>query len=335
MRSTVVLRGSYRQSDPTLAFDSRRDRKPHLVEGDCMARRKKGRPLHGWLLVDKPKGVTSTAVVNKARWAFQAQKAGHAGTLDPLATGLLAVAFGEATKTVPYAQEGMKTYRFTVRLGERTSTDDEEGEVIARSDARPADAQIKYALLSFKGHIEQVPPQFSAVRVEGERAYDLARDGVEMELASRPLFVEHLAILDRPDADHVTLEMICGKGGYVRSIARDLGEALGCHGHVADLRRMESGSFSVTSAIPFNLLDQVRETGGDEHLLPLSAGLSDLPEVRIRATEAARLRNGNPAPVTHTRLDYGDEALVVTDTEPVAIVTYKAGMLHPNRVFVL
>ena len=191
------------------------------------------------------------------------------------------------------------------------------------------------ALLSFKGHIEQVPPQFSAVRVEGERAYDLARDGIEMELASRPLFVEHLAILDRPDADHVTLEMICGKGGYVRSIARDLGEALGCHGHVSDLRRMESGGFSVTSAIPFDLLDEVRETGGDEHLLPLSAGLTSLPEVRIRATEAARLRNGNAAPVTHTVLDYGDEALATNDGTPVALVTYKAGMLHPNRVFVL
>ena len=300
-----------------------------------MARKKKGRPLHGWLLVDKPKGVTSTAVVNKARWAYQAQKAGHAGTLDPLATGLLAVAFGEATKTIPYAQEGKKTYRFTVRLGIRTSTDDGEGEAIATSASRPSDTQIKNALLSFKGWIEQVPPQFSAVRVEGERAYDLARDGVEMDLAARPLLVEHLAILDRPDPDHVTLEMICGKGGYVRSIARDLGEALGCHGHVADLRRMESGGFSVTSAISFDLLDQIRETGDDDQLLPLAAGLEDLPTIRIRLAEAARLRNGNPVPVTHTTLDYGDEALATHDDAPVAIVTYKAGMLHPSRVFVL
>lgn len=300
-----------------------------------MARRKKGNPVHGWLLVDKPKGVTSTSVVSKARWAFQAQKAGHSGTLDPLASGLLAVAFGEATKTIPYAQDGMKTYRFTIRLGIRTSSDDGEGEAIATSNARPSDTQIKNALLSFKGHIEQVPPQFSAVKVDGERAYDLARDGVEMELASRPLFVQHLAILDRPDPDHVTLEMICGKGGYVRSIARDLGEALGCHGHVSDLRRMESGGFSVTSAIPLSLLDQIREAGGDEYLLPLSAGLTDLPEIKIRATEAARLRNGNAAPVTHTVLGYGDEALAVHDGQPVALVAYKAGMLHPNRVFVL
>ena len=300
-----------------------------------MARRKKGNPVHGWLLVDKPKGVTSTAVVGKARWAFQAQKAGHAGTLDPLASGLLAVAFGEATKTIPYAQEGMKTYRFMVRFGIRTSTDDTEGEAIATSNARPKDNQIRAALLSFQGHIEQVPPQFSAVRVEGERAYDLARDGVEMDLAPRPLFVERLAVLDRPDPDHVLLEMICGKGGYVRSIARDLGEALGCHGHVADLRRMASGGFSVTSAIPFGLLDDIRENGGAQHLLPIAAGLTDLPEVRVRAVEAARLRNGNPAPVTHTVLDYGDEALAVLDDgTPVAIVIYKAGMLHPGRVFV-
>ena len=300
-----------------------------------MGRRKKGDIINGWVVVDKPYDMTSTQVVGKVRRLFNAQKVGHAGTLDPLATGLLAVAFGEATKTIPYAQDGKKTYRFTVRLGIRTSTDDGEGEAIATSAARPSDTQIKNALLSFKGQIEQVPPQFSAVRVEGERAYDLARGGVEMDLVARPLFVEHLAILDRPDPDHVTLEMICGKGGYVRSIARDLGEALGCHGHVADLRRMESGGFSVTSAISFDLLDQIRDTGGDEHMLPLSAGLGDLPVVRIRLAEAARLRNGNPAPVTHTVLDYGDEALATTDDGPVAIVIYKAGMLHPNRVFVL
>ncbi|MEM9061819.1 MAG: tRNA pseudouridine(55) synthase TruB [Pseudomonadota bacterium] len=299
-----------------------------------MPRKKKGRPLHGWLLVDKPAGITSTAVVNKARWAFQAQKAGHAGTLDPLATGLLAVAFGEATKTIVYAQEGLKTYRFKVRFGIRTTTDDAEGEAIATSQSRPDDAQIKSALLAFKGDIEQVPPQFSAVKVEGERAYDLARDGVDLDLAPRPLYVERLDILDRSDPDHVLLEMVCGKGGYVRSIARDLGEALGCHGYVAELRRMESGGFSVTQAIPFDLLEKIRENGGDEHLLPISAGLSDLPTVRIRAPEAARLRNGNPAPVTYASLDYGDDALAMMDDEAVAIVTYKAGQLHPSRVFV-
>ena len=298
-----------------------------------MARKRKGRPVHGWLIVDKPVGVTSTAVVNKARWAFQAQKAGHAGTLDPLATGLLAVAFGEATKTVPIAQEGLKTYRFTMRLGQRTSTDDAEGEVIAESPARPEDAAIKTSLAPFIGDILQVPPQFSAVRVEGERAYDLARDGVAMELEARPLRVESLTLIDRPDPDHAELELVCGKGGYVRSIARDLGEALGCHAHVAGLRRVMSGGFTLDSALPFQALDAIRETGGDEHLLPLEAGLTDLPEIRVRAPEAARLKNGNPAPVTHTDLDYGDEAWASLDGTSVAIVTYKGGQLHPSRVF--
>ena len=299
-----------------------------------MARKRKGRPLNGWLLVDKPVGVTSTGVVNKARWAFQAQKAGHGGTLDPLATGLLAVAFGEATKTVAIAQEGLKTYRFTVRLGQQTSTDDAEGEVIATADARPTDDEIADALGSFRGEIMQVPPQFSAVKVDGERAYDLARDGVEMELEARPLWVESLEIIARPDPDHVELEMICGKGGYVRSIARDLGVALGCHGHVANLRRTASGGFEVASAIPFERLDAIREEGGDQHLLPLEAGLVDLPEVQVRDPEATRLRNGNPAPVTHTTLEYGDAAWASCGGEPVAIVTYKAGQLHPDRVFV-
>ncbi|MEM1299380.1 MAG: tRNA pseudouridine(55) synthase TruB [Pseudomonadota bacterium] len=299
-----------------------------------MARKRKGRPLHGWLLIDKPVGVTSTAVVNKARWAFQAQKAGHGGTLDPLATGLLAVAFGEATKTVAIAQEGLKTYQFTVRLGQRTSTDDAEGEVVAETAARPSDTDIQSALAPFIGDIMQVPPQFSAVKVEGERAYDLARDGVEMELAARPLWVESLQITARPDPDHVELELVCGKGGYVRSIARDLGEALGCHGHVSSLRRKASGGFEISDAIAFDRLDAIREEGGDEHLLPLETGLADLPEVTIREPEATKLRNGNPAPVTHTTLEFGDEGWASCNGTPVAIVTYKGGQLHPERVFV-
>ena len=298
-----------------------------------MARKRKGRPVDGWLIVDKPEGVTSTAVVGKARWAFRAQKAGHAGTLDPLATGLLAIAFGEATKTIPYAQEGLKTYRFTVRLGARTATDDAEGAVIATADDRPEDAEIAAALAAFEGEIEQVPPQFSAVRVEGERAYDLAREGVEMDLAPRPLWVERLRLLARPDPDHAELELVCGKGGYVRAIARDLGEALGCHAHLARLTRTASGAFTLDDAVPFDRLDAIRETGGDALLLPLETGLADLPELRVRAAEAERLRRGNPAPVAHADLDYGDEAWASHDGRPVAIVTYRAGMLHPLRVF--
>jgi tRNA pseudouridine55 synthase len=299
-----------------------------------MARKRKGRAVDGWLIVDKPAGITSTSVVNKARWAFRAQKAGHAGTLDPMATGLLAVAFGEATKTIPHAQEGLKTYRFTVRLGARTTTDDAEGAAIATSDRRPSDDELRAALPAFQGDIEQVPPQFSAVRVEGERAYDLAREGVEMDLAPRPLWVESLALAARPDPDTAELELICGKGGYVRSIARDLGEALGCHAHVTALTRTASGAFTLEDAVPFDRLDEIREEGSDALLLPLEAGLVDLPEVRVRAPEAARLKNGNPAPVTHTDLEYGDEAWASLDGCPVALVMYKAGMLHPSRVFV-
>jgi tRNA pseudouridine55 synthase len=298
-----------------------------------MARKRKGRPVDGWLIVDKPAGITSTAVVGKARWAFGAQKAGHAGTLDPLATGLLAVAFGEATKTIPYAQEGLKTYRFAVRFGARTATDDADGAVIAVSDRRPTDAEIAAALPAFEGEIEQIPPQFSAVRVQGERAYDLAREGVAMDLASRPLRVERLRLVARPDPDHAELELVCGKGGYVRSIARDLGEALGCHAHVARLTRTASGAFKLDGAVAFDRLDTIREAGGDELLLPLETGLADLPEVGVRAPAAERLRRGNPAPVTHTHLDYGDEAWASHDGRPVAIVAYRAGMLHPIRVF--
>ena len=299
-----------------------------------MARKRKGRPIDGWLIVDKPAGITSTAVVGKARWAFRAQKAGHAGTLDPLAAGLLAIALGEATKTVPFAQEALKTYRFTVRFGVRTTTDDAEGEAVAVSDRRPEDAEIAAALPAFEGEIAQVPPQFSAVRVEGERAYDLAREGVAMDLAPRPLWVERLRLVARPDPDHAELELVCGKGGYVRSIARDLGQALGCHAHVAGLTRTASGAFTLAGAVPFAQLDALRDEGGDHLLLPLEAGLADLPEVRVRAAEAERLRRGNPAPVVATSLDYGDEAWASLDGRPVAIVTYRAGMLHPTRVFV-
>lgn len=299
-----------------------------------MARKRKGRPLSGWLIVDKPAGVTSTAVVNKARWALQAQKAGHAGTLDPTATGLLAVAFGEATKAIPVAQEGLKTYRFTMTMGAATTTDDTEGEISQTSDLRPTDDDIRAALPAFVGQIQQVPPQFSAVRVEGERAYDLARDGVALELHARPLWVESLTLVARPDADHVELELVCGKGGYVRSIARDLGQALGCLGHVQTLRRTASGGFNLDGAFAFDQLDSVRESDILPALLPLEAGLADLPEIALRPIEAAKLHNGNPAAVAYTDCDYGDQAWASCGGVPVALVTYKAGMVHPDRVFV-
>jgi tRNA pseudouridine55 synthase len=299
-----------------------------------MGRTRKGRDISGWLVVDKPAGLTSTAVVNKVKWAFDAKKAGHAGTLDPDATGVLAVALGEATKTVPYITDSLKAYTFTVRLGQSTNTDDAEGEILKTSGARPEDAQIKDALGQFIGDIMQVPPQFSAVKIDGQRAYKLARDGEDLELAARPLWVDELIMTDRPDADHVTLEMTCGKGGYVRSIARDLGEALGCFGHVRELRRIWSGPFDATDGIS---LDQINELAKqpelDTYLRPLEEGLQDLSQVSTTPEGAVRMRNGNPGMVMSSDVEYGDECWASLDGKAVAVGRYKAGELHPSRVF--
>ena len=241
---------------------------------------RKGRDISGWLVIDKPAGPTSTAVVNKVRWALNAKKAGHAGTLDPDATGVLAVAIGEATKTVPYITDALKAYTFTIRFGQATNTDDAEGEVIARSDTRPTDDQIKEALGGFVGDIMQVPPKFSAVKIDGERAYKLARSGEDVELSARPLWVEELILTDRPDADTAVLEMTCGKGGYVRAIARDLGQALGCYGHVLTLRRVWSGPFDASDGLSMDDVEALARTPElDAHLRPLEEGLGDLPEL--------------------------------------------------------
>ena len=297
--------------------------------------RRKGRDISGWLVIDKPAGVTSTAVVNKVRWALGATKAGHAGTLDPAATGVLAVALGEATKTVPFVTDALKAYRFTVRWGQATTTDDAEGAVTETADARPDRAAILAALPAFIGEIEQVPPQFSAVKVDGERAYDLARDGERLDLAARPLWVESLTLLGQPDADHAEFELVCGKGGYVRSIARDLGRALGCFGHVTALRRVWSGPFDAAEGVGLDTLDRLAQTPELDALLkPLEIGLADLPEVRATAAGAARLRNGNPGEVIAADAEFGEEAWASFEGRAVAVGTYMGGMLHPSRVFV-
>lgn len=295
---------------------------------------RKGRDISGWLVVDKPAGITSTAVVNKVRWALKAKKAGHAGTLDPEATGVLAVAVGEATKTVPYITDALKAYTFTVRLGQATNTDDAEGEVIAQSDLRPTDEDIKTALSAFVGDIMQVPPKFSAVKIDGQRAYKMARDGADVELSARPLWVEELVMTDRPDPDHVTLEMTCGKGGYVRSIARDLGDGLGCHAHVTHLRRIWSGPFEAEHGLSIEQIEELAQDPAlDTYLQPLEVGLVDLPELRATAEGATRLRNGNPGMVIATDVEYGDECWASLDGKAVAVGVYKAGELHPSRVF--
>jgi tRNA pseudouridine55 synthase len=300
-----------------------------------MARKKNGRNISGWLVVDKPAGMTSTAIVNKVKWALTANKAGHAGTLDPEATGVLAVALGEATKTVPYITDALKAYTFTIRFGQATNTDDAEGTIIAESEMRPTDKEIIAALRQFIGDIKQIPPQFSAIKIDGQRAYKLARKGEGVEIAPRDLYVEGLKLLARPDADHVTLELICGKGGYVRSIARDLGKILGCHGHVRDLRRIWSGPFETLDGITIEQIDTLAKTPElDEYLHPLEIGLDDLPRLVCKPDQVGKLRNGNPAMVITSNLEYGDEAWVACNDEPIAIGIYKAGELHPTRVFV-
>lgn len=299
-----------------------------------MARRRNGRDISGWVVIDKPAGITSTAVVNKVRWAFDARKAGHAGTLDPAATGLLAVALGEATKTIPFVTDALKAYRFTVRFGAATDTDDAAGTVIATADQRPTDDRIAQALHAFCGRIQQVPPKYSAVKVAGERAYDLAREGEEVALEARPLWVESLRLLARPDPDHAELEMVCGKGGYVRAIARDLGRALGCLGHVERLHRQWSGPFDAEDGVTLEEIERLARTEGIDALLrPLEDGLADLPEVQATPEGAARLRNGNPGQVTGSNVHYGDEAWASYQGRAVAVGTYRAGALHPTRVF--
>ncbi|MGR3551121.1 tRNA pseudouridine(55) synthase TruB [Pseudooceanicola sp.] len=301
-----------------------------------MARKRKGRDVSGWLVVDKPAGITSNAVVNKVKWAFEAKKAGHAGTLDPEATGVLAVALGEATKTVPFITDALKAYVFTVRLGQSTNTDDTEGEVIATSDLRPSDEDIAAALPPFVGEVMQVPPKFSAVKIDGQRAYKMARDGEEVELQARPLWVDSLRMLSRPDADHVELEMVCGKGGYVRAIARDLGEALGCHGHVLHLRRTWSGPFDAGEGYGMERIEALaRSEEIDTLLAPVEIALDCMPEVKATDQGVARLRNGNPGMVIAHDIEYGEECWASHDGKPVAVGIYRSGELHPSRVFLL
>ncbi|MCO6384464.1 tRNA pseudouridine(55) synthase TruB [Oceanicola sp. 502str15] len=297
-----------------------------------MARRK-GRDISGWIILDKPAGPTSTGCVNKLRWAFEAKKAGHSGTLDPAATGLLAIAFGEATKCVPYVMDADKCYSFTVRLGAATNTDDAEGEVIATSEARPSDDEIRAALAGFTGEIMQVPPKYSAVKIDGERAYALARDGEDFEVAARPLWVESLELVARPDPDTAELRMVCGKGGYVRSIARDLGEALGCLGHVLGLRREWSGPFDLEGSVTLEQVEALARTPDvDGLLLPLEAGLGDLARVTVNEAAATRIAHGNPAPVVATDAEFGEECWAAHKGQAIALGRFMGGEFHPARV---
>jgi len=254
----------------------------------------RGRALDGWLIVDKPSGMGSTDVVNRVRRAFDARKAGHGGTLDPLATGVLPIAFGAATKTVPYVMDGTKIYRFTLRFGEARDTDDADGAVIETSDARPTDEAIRAALPAFIGDIMQVPPIFSAIKLGGERAYDLAREGQVVEIAPRPARVDRFELVARPDADHAEFEVQSGKGVYMRSLARDLARACGTVGHIAALRRLRVGPFLEAAAIPLDSLAQTGDTPppSPDLLLPVATALADIPALAVTEDQATRLMHG-------------------------------------------
>lgn len=289
-----------------------------------MARRR-GRDISGWVVVDKPAGPTSTQVTGRIRRAFDARKAGHAGTLDPAATGVLAVALGEATKTMPFVADGEKTYRFTVRWGAETTTDDAEGTVVETAAARPGEDAIREALPLFTGDISQVPPAYSAVHVGGRRAYEIARGGGEMELAPRALHVSRLELVACEGADLAVLEMTCGKGGYVRSVARDLGRALGCLGHVGTLRRVRAGPFGEQDAVALEAVEAEPEV----HLRPVELALAGVARVDVDAAAAERLRHGNPVEV---RCGDADPAWAALDGRAVAIGGARAGVFRPSRV---
>jgi tRNA pseudouridine55 synthase len=301
-------------------------------------RKRKGRDLSGWLCLDKRVGQTSTAAVAAVKRLFDAQKAGHAGTLDPLASGALPIALGEATKTVPYVQDGRKIYRFSVRWGVATDSDDGDGTVIATSEARPERAAIAAVLPEFTGAIMQRPPAFSALKIEGERAYDLAREGVEVVLEERPVSIHRLVLADLPDRDHATFDAECGKGTYVRALARDMARRLGTLGHVAALRRLAVGPFDEATFVTLDALIAAREAGSvvtlDRFLRPTGFGLRDLPEIAFTSVDAGRVRRGQSV------LLRGRDAPILKGIahathqgESIAIGEIERGEFHPTRVF--
>jgi tRNA pseudouridine55 synthase len=316
-----------------------------------VARKKRGGPISGWLVLDKPEGVTATRATGRVRRLFDAQKAGHAGTLDPLASGILPIALGEATKTMHYALEGRKTYRFTAAWGEARATDDREGPVIAASPARPDEAAIRAVLPRFVGIVEQRPPAYSAIKVEGERAYDLARAGEKVDLASRKVVIHSLELLGLPDPDHAEFRAVCGKGVYIRSLARDMAVALGTVGHVSALRREAVGPFGLDHAVPLAKLEEMSHipslsgaVGPAVSLLallrPIETALDDIPALALTGREADRLKQGRPVPVLRSdnrkvvdALAEGATLYAMAEGKPVALLTWDGALAHPLRLF--
>jgi tRNA pseudouridine55 synthase len=298
------------------------------------------RDVHGWLVLDKPVGMTSTHAVSVVRRLFSAKRAGHAGTLDPLASGMLPIALGEATKTVPFVMDGRKLYQFTVRWGEERDTDDAEGRVIANSDQRPSPDAIRALLPTFTGAIQQVPPKYSAIKIEGERAYDLARDGAVVELAARPVDIGSLELIETPGPDHAVLHAECGKGTYVRSIARDMGRALGCFGHVSALRRVAVGPFGAETMILLADLEALchRAAAGEgslaDALLPVETALDDIPALAVSQADAARLQRGQAVLLRgRDAPNFRGPVYATASGRLVALAELDRGEIVPKRVF--
>ncbi len=306
-----------------------------------MARKKKGLPIHGWLVIDKPLGVTSTQIVGKVRRLLNAQKVGHGGTLDPLASGLLPLAFGEATKTVSYAMDGRKSYRFAVKWGEATSTEDLEGDVVETSSHRPTKDEIVQSLVAFQGEINQVPPRYSAIKIDGKRAYDLARDGdEEFEMKSRVVRIDRFELIEMRNEDEAVFEVDCGKGTYVRSLGRDIAKALGTCAHVTELRRTRVGPFTLEHAISLESLEEIGHSpAAEELLLPVETALDDISALALSEIEATRLRHGQPLSMIARHdlkrigdLVNGDVFLATENQKPVALARFEKGEVRSVRV---
>ena len=303
-----------------------------------MSRKHKGREVSGWLCLDKAIGLTSTGAVGSVKRLFGAAKVGHAGTLDPLASGVLPIALGDATRTVPFVQDGRKVYRFTVRWGVETDTDDADGTAAATSDQRPEAQAICDLLPAFTGEIMQRPPAYSAIKIDGQRAYDLAREGDPLVLDERPVVVHRLALTETPDRDHAVFETECGKGTYVRSLARDVGRALGCLGHVVALRRMAVGPFDADRAVTLDELIAAREAGDattlDRFLMPVAMALTELPEIALGASDAARIGRGQPVLLRGNQAPLAAPAAYASHAgRAIALGDISEGQFHPTRVF--
>ena len=300
---------------------------------------KRGKPVHGWVVLDKPYGMSSTQAVGKVRWLFEAQKAGHGGTLDPLATGLLPIALGEATKTVPFAMDGRKVYQFEASWGAERSTDDLEGEIVRQSTQIPQLKDIESILSDFLGDISQLPPAFSALKIEGQRAYDLARAGEVVELEPRIVHVESLKVIATPDPSRTVFEVECGKGTYVRSLARDMGRKLGCFGFVSMLRRVRVGPFGPEHMISLEKLEELRHkpaglTAETRALLPIETVLDGIPALALDEGQARRLSQGQTVLLSDTNAPANSDAVLVTfEGKPLGIGHISQGQLKSRRLF--